>query len=110
MGITQTYGRKAPRRQPPPPPEPEPEDPVTTTAVVVGQEATRIGVRDTRSQVTIHNPGTEPIWLGGRSVSALTSLPVQPGGYASLDVPAEVVLYACTTSPEPIEVRVLEVA
>ncbi len=104
--MTRSYGAKPPPKAPAPAPAP---DRVTTSVVAVGQERTRIGVRSTRTQVTIHNPGAETIFLGGESVSASTSLPVQPGGYASLDISADVILYAVTASPEPVEVRILEV-
>jgi hypothetical protein len=106
MPMTRSYGTKPPKREKP---APEP-DRVVTSLVSVGQEPTRLGIALSRSQVTIHNPGIEPIYLGGRSCSARTSLPVQPGGYASLDIGAEIVLYAVTSTPEPVEIRVLEVA
>lgn len=105
MSMTRSYGTKRPQ----PPKIETPSDRVSTSVVSVGQEPTRIGSASSRSQITIHNPGDEAIFLGGRSVSVRASLPVQPGGYASLDISSDVVLYAVTAAQEPVEIRILEV-
>lgn len=103
--MTRSFGARPPK----PAPTPEPPDRVSTALVRVGQEPTRIGSVSSRSQITIHNPSAEPIFIGGRSCSASESLPVQPGGYASLDITADVVLYAVTAAQEPVDIRILEV-
>jgi hypothetical protein len=103
--MTRAYGQRPPAK----PPTPEVPERVTNSVVSVGPSPVRLGVRDSRSQIIVHNPSAETIFLGGRSVSASDSFPVQPGGYASLDVSAEVVLWAVSSSPEEIELRILEI-
>lgn len=103
--MTRPYGAKPPKREQPA----EAPDRVTNSLVRVGPEPVRIGSASSRSQITVHNPGSEPIYLGGRSCSPSLGLPVQPGGYASLDIDETIVLYGVTSTPEEVEVRVLEI-
>ncbi len=104
--LTRAYGQRPPTKPAPPAPAPER---VTSSVVKVNSTPAPVGTAESRTQVTVFNTSTEEVFLGGSSVSPTTGLPVQPSGYASLDISADVVLYAVTAFSSPVELRVLEI-
>lgn len=68
----------------------------TSAATTVGQTAVPLPATNlaNRRTITIHNNGTDYVYIGASGVVTGTGLPIPPGGMRGYDFGAQVQLYA----------------